>query len=369
MSELQISLLGIGIAAVLAVYLYNWWQQRQYRRKFGAAFKHRHEDALYYSAVENPKEEFPDESVVHASPVNAEPVQAEPVKVASSIGTQRGFLADAVCALPDENTDYIAVVTPPTPIGANSLTLLWQQRFDFGKSIYVCGLSAMNGEWVKVIADSPAAYTSFKLALQLVNRSGAVSEAKLTDFRELARMIATQIQADVSLPDVAAAAVRAVELDKFCAAVDLIIGLNVLPGDEQILSGSDIARVAGRLGLCLQPDGAFHMIDAHGHSLFSLSNEDNTPFQHHSLDQLRVDGLTLLLDVPRVEQPALVFDQMIMFARRLAAELKASIVDANHVVLSESGLALIRDRINAVEAEMRNGQFMAGSAQARRLFS
>lgn len=363
MSELQISLLGIGIAVVLAVYIYNWWQQRQYRRKFGAAFKHRHEDALYYSAVEEINDELPVETVEQALPVNAEHVNVVPA------GTQRGFPADA-CVLPDENTDYIAVITPKTPTGANSLTLLWQQRFDFGKSVCVCGLSAMSGEWVKVIADSPVAYTSFKLALQLVNRSGAVSEAKLTDFRELARMIATQMQADVTLPDVAVAAVRAVDLDKFCAAVDLIIGLNILPGDEQILTGSGVAHVAERLGLCLQADGAFHMMDdAQGHSLFSLCNEDNTPFQRYSLNQLHVDGLTLLLDVPRVEQPALVFDQMVIFARRLAAELKASIVDANHVALSENGLALIRDRINAVEAEMRSSQFMAGSVQARRLFS
>jgi len=214
-----------------------------------------------------------------------------------------------------------------------------------------------------------AVYTSFKLALQLANRSGAVSEAKLMDFNNMARMIAAQLHAGVVLPDVAETVERAVELDKFCAAVDLIIGLNILPSDEHILSGGDIARVAEQYDLRLQADGAFHLIDMHGHTQFSLCNEDNTPFQHHNLNLLHVEALTLLLDVPRVEQPSLGFDQMVILARQLAKELHATIVDANHVALSEGSISLIRERIAAVEAQMQASNIVAGSAQARRLFS
>ncbi len=47
MSELQISLLAIGIVAVLAVYGYSAWQQREYRRRFGATFNQNYGDALY----------------------------------------------------------------------------------------------------------------------------------------------------------------------------------------------------------------------------------------------------------------------------------------------------------------------------------
>jgi hypothetical protein len=358
MSELQISLLGIGVAIVLIIYIYNWLQQRQYRRKFGAAFKHGHEDALYRPAVEMPPDELLVEKMEQAVPISILP--NEP---------QREYAVDAVCVLLDKKTDYIAVISPKSPMGADALTLLWQQRFDFGKNVHVCGLSAANGEWEKVIADRPLAYTSFKLALQLVNRSGAVSEAKLMDFRELARMIAAQLHTSVVLPDVAEAAARAAELDKFCAGVDQMIGLNILPSDKHILTGNDVARVAEQYDLRLQADGAFHLIDTHGHTQFSLCNEDNTPFQHHTLSQLHVDGLTLLLDVPRVEQPTLGFDQMVILARQLANELHAIIVDAHHVALSEGSIMLIRERIASVEAEMRANHIIAGSAQARRLFS
>ena len=358
MSELQISLLGIGVAVVLIIYIYNWLQQRQYRRKFGAAFNHRHEDILYRPAEIMPTDELLVEKMEQIVPISLLPKESQPV-----------YTIDAVCVLLDEKTDYIAMISPKSPVGADALKLLWQQRFDFGKSVHVCGLNAASSEWEKVIADSSLAYTSFKLALQLVNRSGAVSEAKLMDFRELARMIAAQLQTSLVLPDVTKTAAHAVELDKFCAGVDQMIGLNILPSDKHILSGNDVARVAEQYDLRLQADGAFHLVDTHGHTLLSLCNEDNTPFQHHTLGQLHVDGLTLLLDVPRVEQPSLGFDQMVILARQLASELHATIVDAHHVALSEGSIALIRERIAAVEAEMQAGHIIAGSAQARRLFS
>ncbi|CAH1385207.1 cell division protein ZipA [Candidatus Nitrotoga sp. M5] len=358
MSELQLSLLGIGVAVVLAIYIYNWLQQRKYRRKFSAAFKHGHEDALYRPAVKVQADELLVEKVEEAVPISISPNES-----------QHKYAVDAMCALLDMETDFIAVISPKNPMSADALTLLWQQRFDWGKSIQVCGLNAASGEWEDVIVDSPVAYTSFKLALQLANRAGAVSEVKLMDFRKLARTIAAQLHADMVLPDVAEATARAIELDNSCAAVDLIIGLNLLPSDEHKLSGKDVSRVAEHYGLVLQADGAFHLVDEHGHTLFSLCNENNTPFQPQALDQFHVTGLTLLLDVPRVEHPSLCFDQMVVLAQQLANELRATIVDARHMALSEGSITLIRERIAAVEADMGARNIVAGSAQARRLFS
>ena len=374
MNELQVSLLGIGAAVVLALYGYNWWQQRQYRRKFGAALKPHHDDALYRPDPEKSA------SVNLTTGDSGRESLAEEMEQALSVtpltdgatcqdSPLRTHVNDEVCALLDVSTDYIAVISPKIPAGADALARLWQQRFDFGKHIHVCGLDATTDTWGKVIAESRAPYAKFKLALQLVNRSGAVSEARLGDFHDLARAIAAQIQASVVLPDVAATAARALELDNFCAAVDQMIGLNILPGGEHWLSGNDVARVATQYGLSLQADGSFHLPDGGGHTLFSLSSLDNTPFQHHTLHELRVNGLTLLLDVPRVEQPALRFDQMVEVARQIARDLHAVIADDHHVALSEASILLIREQIVAIEGNMLAGHIISGSAQARRLFS
>lgn len=362
MSELQVSLLVLGVAVILAVYGYSWWQQRRHRRRFNAVFEHGHEDALHRAASGKSATEQPDELS------SGEMGQVAPL-VTSSAEPSRGNATDGVCALLDAATDYIAVLTFNTAEGADVLAPLWQKRFDFGKSVHACGLNATTGAWEKVIAESHLFYAAFKLTLQLADRSGAASEVRLSDFRDLVRDIATQIEAEAELPDVAAASARAQELDSFCAEVDQMIGLNILPSGERAFSGGEIALVAEQHGMSLQADGAFHLLDAYGNTVFSLGNYENVPFLHHTLGQMWIKGLTLLLDVPRVEQPTQRFDEMAVLARQVAMDLRAAVVDDNRVALGEPGIAQIREQVAAIESRMLFGKVVPGSAQARRLFS
>ena len=369
MSELQISLLVIGIAVVFAVYVFSWWQQRKHRRRFSAAFKQAHEDALYRAATEKPAgEELTGGQLEQSVPVDS--LHGKPLPVGHlPIEPPRVPATDGVCALLDAATDYISVLTFDVQAGADSLALLWQKRFDFGKSVHACGLNATTGEWEKVIAESHLFYAAFKLTLQLADRSGPVSEVRLSDFRDLVRDIAKQMDAQAELPDVPAACARALELDNFCAEVDRMIGLNILPSGERTFSGGEVARVAEQHGMALQADGAFHLVDVHGQTVFSLGNYEDIPFQHHTLAQMWVNGLTLLLDVPRVEQPTQRFDEMAVLARQIAMDLRAAVVDDHRVALGEPGIAQIREQIAAIENQMISGKVIPGSAQARRLFS
>lgn len=361
MSELQISLLGIGAVVIVAVYGYSAWQQRQYRRKFGAAFKLQHEDALYRASASGPVDDLP------ADPAT-DPLSEE-IERELSAEKSRTSAGDELCGALDASTDYIAVLSSDSPMGAGVLGPLWQQRFDFGKSVNVCGLNMANGAWERVVAESTLSYSSFRLALQLADRNGAVSETRLKSFHDLARSIAQHNQADATLPDVAEAVARAQQLDAFCVEVDQLIGLNILPGGDRQLPGAEIELVAGMLGLTLEADGAFHLLDARGHTLFTLASFDNVPFQHHGIKQMRISGLSLLLDVPRVEQPTRRFDEMVVLARRIGAELRAAVVDDHRVALSETSIALIREQVAAIENKLLDYPIIPGSAQARLLFS
>ncbi len=51
MSELQISLIAIGIVVIMAVLLFNWMQQRRYRRSAEQAFGQKPEDVLLRSGM------------------------------------------------------------------------------------------------------------------------------------------------------------------------------------------------------------------------------------------------------------------------------------------------------------------------------
>jgi len=120
--------------------------------------------------------------------------------------------------------------------------------------------------------------------------------------------------------------------------------------------------------MTLEADGAFHLLDTHGHSLFSLANQDAKPFQHHTPETAGTAGITLLLDVPRTENPAKQFFRMARIARELARELQANLVDDHRVALTDPALAVIREQIIRVEEKMCANDIVPGSAQARRLF-
>lgn len=360
MSELQAALLAIGLGVVIAVYGFGWWKQRQYSKKFSQAFGQSHDDALYQQAAPEPY--ILDEDVV----VNTDAIApaAEAVEEAAPAGN-----ASEPCALIDAHSDFIIALHPAEPSSAALLDGLWQRKFDFRKPVQVCGLSVRTGQWERVIADSQAIYSQFRIALQLVDRGGVISVAKLGDFRDLVVGIANAAGAGSTVPDILETHSCALGLDALCAEVDQMVGVNLLPTGDRQLVGSRIAEAAALQGMKLESDGAFHLSDAMGNSLITLINRDTRPFQHHTLEHFTTPGVTLMLDVPRVERPAMCFDQLVQMAHELARELQVNLVDDNRVMLTDAGLARIREQIADVEVKMCENNLIPGSAQARRLFS
>ncbi|MGC2458533.1 MAG: cell division protein ZipA C-terminal FtsZ-binding domain-containing protein [Gallionellaceae bacterium] len=365
MSELQFSLLAIGVLVVLVMYGYGWWQQRRHRRRFGATFNPERRDALYSSSAESGTG-LPEVTIPESED---DTNQLDFTKPPSSSTPTFATEPDEVCGLLDETVDYVAELKLRAPAEVGALVPLWQRRFDFGKNVNVCGLHSISGTWEKVTPESHASYSAFRVALQLADRAGPVSEVRLSDFRDMVSDIAVKLEVDAELPNVTATVARAMQLDSFCAEVDQMIGLNILPGGDRLFSGSEVAQVAKRYDMSLQADGSFHLQDAQGGSVFSLSHFDGSPLQSHTLDKMHINGLTLLLDVPRAEHPAQRFDEMAVLARKIAMDLRAAVMDDHHVALGEPGIAKIREHVSDIEKRMLAGEIVPGSAQARRLFS
>ncbi len=366
MSELQISLLAIGILVVLAVYLYGAWQHRRYRNRFGGAFNARHEDALYQGSLAGSAAEDAPHARFNAAPDrHAGAGQESAFPGVFSAPVEPGDPCKTVGA----ETDYVAVMFAAAPLHASVLAPIWPRRFEFGTGIHVCGVRAAGGTWEKVVAESQHPYETFRIALQLADRSGPVTRARLEDFRDILRDVAEGLQAELNLPDVDEALAYAERLDAFCAQVDQMIGLNILPSGDGLLMGGDVARVAGRHGMLLQADGSFHLLDANGRTLFTLRNFDESPFLPHELDEMPVIGLSLQLDVPRVEAPARRFEEMVVLAHVLGEDLRADVVDDHRLPLGEAGIAMIRKQVATIEKMMQSYPIEPGSALARRLFA
>ncbi|MEO8342550.1 MAG: cell division protein ZipA C-terminal FtsZ-binding domain-containing protein, partial [Gallionella sp.] len=276
---------------------------------------------------------------------------------------------DESCSLLNARNDFIIELRLAKPSPAAALEALWQRKFDFRKTVRMCGLTQAAKKWERVIADSQILYARFRIALQLVDRGGPISEVKLADFRDLVLGVARHIKADITVPDLRETYHHALELDTFCAEVDQMVGVNLVPLPGGLLLGGKIAQAAALLGMTLEADGAFHLLNAQGQSLFSLINQDTQPFHFPTLETFSSAGITLLLDVPRIENPTLQFDRMMITARELANELQVNMVDDQRLALNDNSLALIRAQIAEVEAKMCAQAIVPGSAQARRLFS
>ena len=248
MSELQEALLVIGFGVIVAVYVFGWWQQRQYRRKFGTAFKSNHSGCAVSAGHTQGR---PVTAVQHGRDRYDDAVGAETIGSlkSRSPGCPGGALSatnvlDDSCALLNARSDFIIELHLAEPSHAAVLDGLWQRKFDFRKPVQVCGLTLNGKKWERVIAESQVLYVRFRIALQLVDRGGAISEAKLADFRDLVLGVARQIKADTTVPDIHETYHHAVELDAFCAEVDQMVGVNLVPPGGRLLRGGKIAQAA-----------------------------------------------------------------------------------------------------------------------------
>jgi FtsZ-interacting cell division protein ZipA len=361
MSELQMALFVIGLGVIVLVYGYGWWQQRQYSKKFSKSFNQPKNDALYSNAQEA--------SAVKTMPMRLSEEDTTSAETLHDDDVFTPTVLDESCGLLTHRSDFIIELDLHEASPGAVLNSLWSRRFDFSKPIQICGLNLQTELWERVIAESQTLYLQMRIALQLSDRSGVISLTKLADFRDLVMGVAQDIQAKIHVPDIALAHQQAQTLDRICAQVDQMVGVNLIAEKGRLIRVSQLMQAAALQGLRLESDGALHGFDAAGQSLYHLVNRDNSPFLHHTIEHASSSGLTLLLDVPRTDNPVQQFDAMCDVARDLADELILNLVDDHNVLLTAVSLAHIREQISQVEKTMHANDIAPGGSQARRLFA
>lgn len=243
-----------------------------------------------------------------------------------------------------------------------------EQLAGLAKPVYWFGFNDAENVWQPLGPDSGGACHWFCAALQLVNREGSIGE---TDFMRFSGGVQRVADALMSLPPAlpprAETLRNATELDRFCADVDVQIGVNVVARDGQF-EGRAIHAVAEKHGLRLGADGAYHMVDGE-HSVFAVANLESGRFSPESLKGLVTRGLTLVIDVPRVANGGAAFDRMMKMATTLAGELGGDVVDDNRAPFGAEAAAIIRGQIGQFQSRMADHDIPAGSPLALRLFS
>lgn len=381
MSDLQLSLLGIGLVVIAGVVAYNWWQERSYRRLAQQRFHSQQDDVLFRTTladmppVENRIE--PTVSAPAAREIAPEAKEAEaeaPASVpepayraiTSPAGGERGPKLPAEV---DEAICYVARLELAEAATADAVRAALASSADFEKPARWFGRAA-SGEWLDaMMAAGQAEFSVLVGALQLADRAGPLSQEALNGFCDLAQEVAAQLMAVAQLPERQPFLEQAQALDEFCADVDVLVGVNVVATGQDTFPGTKLRALAEAGGLRLAPDGTFHYRDDRGVTLYSLTNHESAPFEAETIRHFSTHGVTLLFDVPKVAGGVRAFDQMILFAHQLADSLRGTLVDDNLRVLSDDGVAKIKQQLGAIYAKMDARGIPAGSQRALRLFS
>lgn len=391
MSDLQISLIIIGIIVIAGVVVFNRWQQLRYRRKIQAAFDHNHDDILLDD--QNPDEPFQriepkfnkalaDIPLDSFTPIDTStasepkrPPVAPPAQAAINIPISTATATTSSAASPlldyDVNTNYIVNIRSESVIPNTHIAKLLQRKFDFGKPVYWLGQQDKNEPWEEITNESNVdsdGYGHLKGCLQLADRAGPISEVNLSKFRDLVQDFAAQVHAAAECPDIVSAHEKAVQLDKFCADVDVMIGINIISKDNGAFVGTKIRALAEASGFKLESDGLFKYRDDTNNVLFILGNYESPPFLPENMKSLTTHGVTFLLDVPRVAQGERVFDQMTHLAKIFSNTLGGIMVDDNRVPLSDSGIQRSKQQLIEIQTAMKKNHINAGSPSALRLF-
>lgn len=424
MTELQIGLIGLGATAVVGVFGYNKWQEYRQRKLAEAVLKPHHADILLGDGpkagpqplvTERSEPEFrsestaqggervepvfvdlhptlpsadmiaaADETPVPKAPVfeiPAAPVEPMPLPEAAPLP----MFAQAPADIPDDAPEIPAGALPPELLDprlefivamelvepVSAIDIIHSQRpalVRLSKPVHWIGYNERTREWERLAPDSELKLRRLRVGLQLVNRQGPLSDGDMTIFTNAMNALADELMAVADMPS-SRVLDQAAEIDQFCAAVDLEIGLNLVSRGSAF-TGTKIRALAEAAGLVLGAGGSFTRYDDNGRVLFSLQNFESTQFSADTLRTLTTHGLTFLLDVPRVDHGERTFTQMIEIAKRFADTLNGALVDDNRQPLSDSQLDHIRrEFIGKPQATMASYGLIAGSPQALRLFS
>jgi hypothetical protein len=361
-SELQLSLIAFGAAAVAVVWIYNKWQEFRLRRRAERAFRGEHADALLggTAPAASAAEEAHEHERGRIEPVFAEQDSNE------DYPSEPPFNAEIPTELPQEladpAVDCLLSLTLSDPLAAPSF---WAAQAPLLGAFEgrLRWLGEDRGTWRQLSAHDAASYRRFVAALPLADRSGPLGELELSRLFAAINQLADDIRALSVLPDAADILAQAHELDVFCASVDWRIALNVVSRIDAAMDGRRLAAQLEAAGFLRQDDGLYHAEDSAGQTQFTVGSLGGLPLADEDA------GVTLTIDVPLVSDGVAALDRLLAFARQLMAAEDASLVDDQRAPLGESALAAIRAKIGEFQQKMAAQGIPAGGRRAMRLYS
>lgn len=296
-------------------------------------------------------------------PAPVESVATEPLPVSPSLVVQ-GDQGDAA----EDPLSYVARIMAHESLPQAAVEQMLRSMIGQTGRVQVEGRGAPGTAWATLEAGRvPADVREVRASLQLVDRRGMVTQHDIARFQSAVARCAGTARASSQLPQAEAYLARARDLDRFCAEVDVVVGMNVVAPRGRPFVGTRVRGLIEAAGF-RSDEERFVYLDNAGNPRFALENQDQSPLTTDALRSAQVTGLTLLLDVPRQSDGLSTFNQMVQVGRQLAQSLGGTLVDDNGAPVTDAGLEQIRNQLRAIYRTMEAHGMPPGSPLAGRLF-
>ena len=268
--------------------------------------------------------------------------------------------------------ELVARIPGDNAVNRDTVLGIYRQfEFDIKKQHKIFGLLHPDKKWCNLEKQPESAqFTDVGIAVQLADRSGAITESELNHFSQMvlrfAEVFGRRFKFSISLND---ALEHARKLDEFCKNYDAVAILNVVARNGDF-KGADIHRCARDMGLLFTQRSIYEKRrpNVQGgelyYSLASLQKNGELPGN----SRYTTNGITLFMNIPRSENPPQVFSDMVADAKEICKRLDGKLVDHNLRGMTQKGLKRIGQQIRQIAQEMESKGVQPGSEKTLRLF-
>ena len=212
-----------------------------------------------------------------------------------------------------------------------------------------------------------ASFDHILLAIQLVDRQGPVSQAHIQTFRMLSEKTKNDLDGGLIWLSHSNIEEDAKELNQFCALVDHMMTLTLIPKNNGIFDNEKLIETLKIDGFKVNKDG-YHVFKGRDkHSLFRVTALNQQPLSFN-LDPF-IQGILFQMDLPLTISCKDSFDTMLESITNFQKELECMLVDSNKKEHNINHIERIRYQVEKIENQMVAKNIPPGSSCARRLFS
>ncbi|TEA78556.1 cell division protein ZipA C-terminal FtsZ-binding domain-containing protein [Allopusillimonas ginsengisoli] len=340
MSDLQIGLILLGVVLILAVLIFNWWQDRRVRQKMQEHFPEREHDPLMGGSQASSTRREPGLGV-------REPDEALPADDAAEVDPATEAVIDIVFAQP-VSSEHLHQATQALHKVGNKPVRIFAER---------------DGGGHRARLRPHEHYVSMQLAVLLANRSGPLSDIEWSQLWAVAQSLAERFDGAIEGPEQAPVLQQAQELDAVCAGLDAQVGLTLRLSDNRSLP--DISRILKEVGF-LPYGGQLAWMSDQGIPRFTVL------FDGVHLQDVQTDGverIDLLLDLPNSPSDEQAFSRMASVGRDLARRLDAELLDDQGHPVSGGADQAIDGQLLDMYTRLSQAGFQSGTERTVRIFS